>query len=873
MTLLANNVMTNCTDATSDKVVIGNHSETGAKIWENGVTTSLGIDGYIESITNDKAKIGGSLSTNSATVVKPIVWTKNGSAWNSLYYSTPSNFNGKIVSISGDGTIATGWTDVTYQGNRRATIWKSPTEYILAPGSHIHDNAYQVSNNGKYVALAGEDKAMLYNVDEDIFIPIDIPHTDAIGSYARGVSNNGVVVGTWYNILGSRYGFVYSEDIGYYDLGDFFDEYAPGVSTEPLDFHTAWFIDNLCISADGKTITGTHGLNWDTKVWVLRLNNAPEGLPRPMNLTLNLQHHKTVNLSWNAPQTELEITGYHVYHNGALLASTNANVTNYSYDELVEGTHAYAVAAIYGSELSPKTNNVYADIYDMALPFFEDFDFESTDLTTHFWKKTPNDNTNLWVIYPIAIPSGIQGQSVTLNAYGAPINSYSLVSKDLKAESDQNVFLKFSLMYRIFEEPSDQVLYVEARSLDADWQTVKSYNLSALVPYPGVCFRGWTVETIDLSSIAKGKEFQFRFRVNKTKEENTLWGIDNVSVDTKARFEEVGKPGNPECIAAQNNTADFLWKSPSGSYDLTYYNGTPLYSIGNMGAPFIVANAFTPAQLTQYVGKYLTSVSAHILQYYPSNPEHQLSVVVYSGNTCVVNQPIDSYKPNAWNTYALQTPVLIEADKSYKIGISVLFHMAGEFPISTDNSGLINKDGNVVSEDGGATWQRIFDQASIPDEFIDNLAIIGDITDTDQPTENQRDNDLIGYVVFKEGVPQGNIVYQAKYTDNNVTGVENYKYVLSAYYNNGMESLNSDGSTYNVKEILNNKVVNIYPNPATDIIHLEGEFSKATLIDITGKVVLETTNNRILVSHLNSGIYFLRIESGSQSSVSKVIKK
>jgi hypothetical protein len=870
MTLLDKTVLTNCTDVTPDKVAIGNHNEGGAKIWENGVTTSLGIEGYVEAITNNKTKIGGFHSTNSATVVKPVVWTKSGTTWNSQYYSTPSDFNGKIVSMSGDGSIAAGWTDVTHQGSRRATIWKSPTEYILAPGFNINDIASHVSDNGKYVALTSGNKAILYVVDENKFIPIEIPHTEVFSSAATSVSNDGLVVGFW-NVTfkpgDPRYGFVYSEEIGYYDLGDFFDGFAPGVSTTPFDFHTELYTESLIVSADGKTIAGKSGYTMDTKTWVLLLDNAPAGFPRPTNPTLNVQSHKTVTFSWGAPQTDLEISGYNVYHNDLLVTSTDANVTHYTYDEFVEGTHAYAVAAKYGNDLSSKTNKVYADIYDMALPFFEDF--ESLNFTANFWKKSPNDNTNLWVIYPLLIPSGIQGQSATFLSSGLPFNSYSLVSKDLKAESNQNVFLKFALMYRILQDPSDQTLYVDARSLDADWQTVKSYSASHLVPSPGVFLNGWTVETINISSIAKGKEFQFRFRVDKNKEEDVLWGIDNVRVDTKARYEEVPVPGNPECINVGNNTADFIWKSPSGSYDLTYYNGTPLYAIGNEGTPFIVANTFTAAQLALYTGKYLTSISAHIRQDYPTNPAHQLNVVVYLDNQLIVDQPIDSYKPNSWNTFALQTSVLIEAGKNLKFGIKVRTHQTDEYPITTDNSYAINAEGNLYSEDNGATWHRISDAG----DFFDNLAIIGDITDTDQPTESHRDNDLIGYVMFKDGQPQGNVIYQAKYTDDYVIGVENFNYVLSAYYNNGMESHNSDGSTINIKDLINKNIVNIYPNPATDVINLEGEFSKATLIDITGKIILETKDNRISVSHLSSGIYFLRIESGLQTSVSKVVKR
>jgi hypothetical protein len=244
--------------------------------------------------------------------------------------------------------------------------------------------------------------------------------------------------------------------------------------------------------------------------------------------------------------------------------------------------------------------------------------------------------------------------------------------------------------------------------------------------------------------------------------------------------------------------------------------------------------------------------------------------------------------------------VLIETGKSYKIGISVITHQADEYPVTTDNSFAINADGNLYSEDNGATWQRISDAG----DFYDNLAIIGDITETDHPTENPRDNDLIGYVMFKDGQPQGNVIYQSKFTDNNVTGVENYKYVLSAYYNNGMESKNSDGSTINIKEVLkNNNIVTVYPNPTTGELKIiplqelkgwtakpdgvvELRINSIEIFDVYGrKVGAKFPSNSlegwqpqadgvvINISHLPAGVYFLKIQTEQGVVSSKVIKQ
>jgi hypothetical protein len=253
--------------------------------------------------------------------------------------------------------------------------------------------------------------------------------------------------------------------------------------------------------------------------------------------------------------------------------------------------------------------------------------------------------------------------------------------------------------------------------------------------------------------------------------------------------------------------------------------------------------------------------------------------VVFSNNEIVVDQPVASYVPNAWNTFALQAPVLIEAGKDIKFGIKVRTHQFDELVISLDNSYAIDKEGNLYSENNGATWLKLSDE-----DIVDNLAIIGDITDTNQPTISQRDDAFIGYVMFRNGQPQGNVLYQTKYKDMDANGSANHQYALSAYYNNGMESQNSESFILNIKELLNNKIFNIYPNPTTGELTIETcdlryETSdlRYEIYDVYGKKISnlksQISNHQINISHLPAGIYFLKIDSGTKTSVCKVIKQ
>ena len=76
--------------------------------------------------------------------------------------------------------------------------------------------------------------------------------------------------------------------------------------------------------------------------------------------------------------------------------------------------------------------------------------------------------------------------------------------------------------------------------------------------------------------------------------------------------------------------------------------------------------------------------------------------------------------------------------------------------------------------------------------------------------------------------------------------------------------------------------VSVYPNPANDIINVSiinsngtVAVKKASITDINGRIIKNLTsvaNNQINVSDLNSGIYFLNIETNEGSTVKKFIK-
>lgn len=68
--------------------------------------------------------------------------------------------------------------------------------------------------------------------------------------------------------------------------------------------------------------------------------------------------------------------------------------------------------------------------------------------------------------------------------------------------------------------------------------------------------------------------------------------------------------------------------------------------------------------------------------------------------------------------------------------------------------------------------------------------------------------------------------------------------------------------------------IKLYPNPTTDYLNIEGDFEIASvqIYSLSGKIVKQSTEDKIDVSQLQSGLYFAKVNIGGVSSVTRFIK-
>tara|TARA_B110000211_G_C14055661_1_gene543212 strand:- start:158 stop:2122 length:1965 start_codon:yes stop_codon:yes gene_type:complete len=82
-----------------------------------------------------------------------------------------------------------------------------------------------------------------------------------------------------------------------------------------------------------------------------------------------------------------------------------------------------------------------------------------------------------------------------------------------------------------------------------------------------------------------------------------------------------------------------------------------------------------------------------------------------------------------------------------------------------------------------------------------------------------------------------------------------------------IDILDSPTNTSNEVSVSN---FSVYPNPATSVLNLRGDFKEAVIFNQLGKIVLKTTENKIDVSGFSRGIYYVKFNNAS--SMIKFVK-
>lgn len=138
---------------------------------------------------------------------------------------------------------------------------------------------------------------------------------------------------------------------------------------------------------------------------------------------------------------------------------------------------------------------------------------------------------------------------------------------------------------------------------------------------------------------------------------------------------------------------------------------------------------------------------------------------------------------------------------------------------------------------------------------------------------------LLGYLIQKDGELLQEFLETPEYMDFEVEFFQTYEYVVIAVFDDNCESACAPLSIELIPDAVPeySKEAKVYPNPAKNMLHVEGVgLSQVEVFNIMGQSVMNINENfeTIGISHLQNGIYFIRIKTTEgEKTVKLVIEK
>jgi len=156
---------------------------------------------------------------------------------------------------------------------------------------------------------------------------------------------------------------------------------------------------------------------------------------------------------------------------------------------------------------------------------------------------------------------------------------------------------------------------------------------------------------------------------------------------------------------ADEYNVDLEWVSPfDPPADLLRWDSMVNDNAIGIGAgTFIVAARFTQTELAEYDGEFLTDVTIYI-----NDLPTEMIVYVWSGANAANILLEQTVIPTAesWNTFVYNTSVMIDASEELWIGYEVT-QVADMFPAGCDAGPGVVGFGDMISQDGGVTWDAL----------------------------------------------------------------------------------------------------------------------------------------------------------------------
>ena len=527
---------------------------------------------------------------------------------------------------------------------------------------------------------------------------------------------------------------------------------------------------------------------------------------------------------------------------------------------------------------------------NQAMPFFEDW--ESLSFTTNNWEVSGNE-------WRIDSATGNSGASAMFDGSAGLTNYNSELTCDwIDSVNIGTIRLSFDLMLTDINATGTERLFVEVLS-DSAWKAIDSVVNNGNI--------SWENRTYNITRLVKYNNFKIRFRASGANTGNISgWFIDNVELYSKcdtpqeinARFNWSGNR-NISCIISWESPELPIGFIPFMGYD--HWENVSFLGLAD-GGNFTAAIRWDSGGLAMYDSCVVCKMAFFIDDI---SPNGYFTAKIWEGDSAanlIYQKTLTNIQPGIWTEITIDSIIYINSNLEYWFGYDVVSQSQGQYPAGYGLGPAVTGYGDLVRIDTNS-WHTLTEYG-----FDNNWNIEIQLASYQNNDPGTFDT-LLGYNIYRSfagdtaysflnNVEQQDGVLYYEYEDSGipVPVPENICYKVNAVWKNGADTCYSEfaPALNNPEEdhicLLYDNVditgdteadVTVYPNPAGAFLHIStGSYFKENIIeyniyDVTGRFVEggKPENNKIAVSNLNPGIYFIELLAKDFRVCKKFLKK
>ncbi len=506
----------------------------------------------------------------------------------------------------------------------------------------------------------------------------------------------------------------------------------------------------------------------------------------------------------------------------------------------------------------------------VELPFFENFSsggFEQNNWTpdSENWRITWQDGND----YPCAEfywnPTIYNGSSV-------------LISPLLSAQAIELGNIMFELDIKLTDryETGAEHLFIEV-SDGNNWVVLQEFTNQGSFD--------WQALKFNITDWAIGREFAIRFRAEGENSSKIVgWFFDNIHIYRNC--------DPPEELVLEMGTQGFnvLFNTPSFLLPVAewlFYGDDENFSAIGFGSneTYRVAARWVPEMLAYYQNSSITKLRFFL---YDDGFASIIAKIwkLDGSDTLLLNHLMPNPIPGEWNEVVLESPIPVDQWHELWAGYDIIEQPASKFPAGTDAGPAVTGYGDLISLDGGVTWDALSEIAPSLSYnwniqlFMDDFGYVQVPSQFSYNIYRSLDDDPYEYLSTVEHVPNQ---FEYDFYDDleGIPWTTKFCYQVTAVWDNGVDLCESEPGldefeqdefvcAYFPVSIYENQIdIKVYPNPSRGELHIshpEG-IKEVEVFTMLGKEVLkqifDSSNEIVLnVSGFAPGMYHLRISTG-----------